>query len=157
MAIRKPLVINAGQIQQLQSGDSLDIQAEALNLTNGEAGSVVIGAPVYMFGNDSFKKAQANGSTTKDVVGLVAATSIANGASGAVTIDGVMTATTAQWDAVTGQTGGLTFGTRYYLDPSTSGKMTTTAPTTVGQYVVEIGVALSTTEMKVDVKSPILL
>jgi|SRR5882672_6380971 len=158
MAIRLPLVLVSGQIQQLQAGDSLDTRAEQFQLTNDEATPVVICAPVYNDAAGGFKKAQANASGTKDVVGLVGqAPSIANGVAGAVTLDGVLTATTAQWDAVTGGSGGLTFKTRYYLDPATSGKLTTTAPTTVGQYVCEVGIAMSATDLKINVMPPILL
>jgi hypothetical protein len=161
VALRKPLVLVAGQLQQLQAGDTLDAPqsgGDQMVLTNGEAGVVVIGAPVYMFGNDSFKKAQANASATKDVIGLVAKSpSIAGSATGPVTVGGPLTATTAEWDAVAGTTGGLTANTRYYLDPATSAKITATAPSTAGQYVVEVGLALSTTELKVDIKQPVLL
>lgn len=161
MALRKPLVINAGQVQQLQAGDTLDAPqsgGDQVVLTNANAAPVVIGAPVYISANDSFDKAQANASGTKDVFGLVAKSpSVANGASGPVTTGGLLTATTAEWDAVAGTTGGLTKDIRYYLDPATAGKITPTAPTTVGQYVLEIGIAMSTTELKIDIKQPILL
>jgi hypothetical protein len=157
MALRKPLVQVAGQIQQLQAGDSLDIEAETINQTNDEAGAIVVGTPVYSDAADGVKKAQANASATKDVLGLVAAVSIANGASGAIALDGILVATTAQWDVVAGTTGGLTFKTRYYLDPATAGKITATPPSTVGQYIVEIGIALSTTELKIDIMPSILL
>lgn len=158
MAIRSPLVIVSGRVQQLQAGDSLDIRADQYQITNGEAAPVVIGAPVYMFGAGSFKKARANAVATANVVGLVGQSpSIANGVPGAVTIDGILSATTAEWDAVTGDAGGLTFDARYWLDPATAGKITKTAPTTVGQLVVYIGIALSTTEMKVEIADGILL
>lgn len=161
MALRKPLVINAGQVQQLQSGDTLDAPqagGDQVVLTNDEASPVVIGAPIYIDAVDGFKKAQANASGTKDVKGLVAKSpSITNATSGAVQTSGVLVATTTQWDAVTGQSGGLTFNTRYYLDPSTSGKLTITGPTTVGQYVAEVGLAISTTELDISIKSPVLL
>jgi hypothetical protein len=162
MASRKPLVVVSGQVQQLQAGDTLDASVaggDQINLTNDEATAVVIGSPVYADANDGFKKARANaGSTTTPVVGLVAKSpSIAAAASGPVTTDGLVTATTTEWDAVTGQTGGLTVGTTYYLDPATAGKMTITAPTTVGQYVMKLGKAISTTEFQVNIGDPILL
>src|SRR5258708_5197497 len=133
MAVRQPLVIVNGQIQQLQSGDSLTDQSTQFQLTNDEAGAVVCGSAVYSDAAGGFKKAQANASTTSKVVGLVATTpSISNGVSGAVSLDDVLTLTTAQWDAVASTSGGLTFNTLYYLDPATAGKITATAPTTVG-------------------------
>jgi hypothetical protein len=157
MAIRKPLVIVNGQIEQLQSGDSIADQDTEFNLVNHEATAVVCGAPVYIDAAGGFKKAQANATSTADAIGLVAQTpNIANGASGAVCVQDILTLTTAQWDAVTGQTGGLTVG-KYYLDPATAGKMTPTAPTTVGQLVVELGRAMSTTDLKVEIQASVLL
>jgi len=161
MALRKPLVINAGQIQQLQSTDTLDVTAvgggDVVSQTNDEAGAIVICTPVYNDAADGVKKAKADASGTKDVMGLVQQASITNGVAGMVLVNGVLTATTVQWDAVFGTTGGLTFKTRYYLSAATAGIATATAPTTTGQYVVELGIALSTTELMVDIKSPILL
>lgn len=158
MAIRLPLVIVNGQIQQLQSGDSLTDQSTQFQLTNDEATPVVCGSAVYSDAAGGFKKALANASTTAKVIGLVAvAPSITNGVAGAIALDDVLTLTTAQWDAVTGGSGGLVFNTIYYLDPSTAGHITSTAPTTVGQYVVEIGRALSTTDMKINIKAGVLL
>lgn len=158
MAIKLPLVLTNGQIQQLQSGDSIDTRSEQFQLVNDEATPVVIGAPVYSDAAGGFKKAQANAAATSKVVGLVAQSpSIANGVAGAVNLDGIQTCTTVQWDAVTGGSGGLTFNTYYYLDPATAGKLTTTAPTSVGQLVVQIGQALSTTDMKINIQQSILL
>ena len=161
MALRKPLVQVSGQIQQIQSSDTLDVPGinagDVIQQTNDEAGAIVIGAPVYNDANDGVKKAKADASGTKDVIGLVRDTSITNGVAGGIQVNGVLTATTGQWDAVFGTTGGLTKGTRYYLSAATAGLGTATAPSTVGQYVVELGVAISTTELKIDIKSPILL
>lgn len=151
MASRIPLVLVAGQIQQLQSGDTLNIPSitagNVISQTNDEAGAIVIGAPVYNDANDGVKKAKADASGTKDVIGLVRDSSITNGVAGSIQTDGTLTATTGQWDAVFGTTGGLTKGTRYYLSAATAGLGTVTAPSTVGQYVVELGIAISTTEL----------
>lgn len=162
MANRKPLVIGTdGRPQQLQAGDTLQATVtggEQQNLTNNNAGAVVIGAPVYIIANDAFDKAQANASGTKEVVGLVAASpSIGTGASGAVQVAGILTLTTAQWDAICGTSGGLTANTTYFLDPATAGKLTSTVPTTVGQYVAEVGRSLSTTELEIKIQQPMLL
>lgn len=161
MAVKKPLVMGAnGKIQQLQSADSITVAttaADVVTRTNGEAGSIVIGTPVYDSAAGTVKKAQANAAGTSTVTGLVYDTSIATGVTGQIVTDGLLTATTTQWDAVAGTTGGLTFNTTYFLDPSTAGKITSTVPTTVGQLVVEIGVAWSTTDLNVNIKSEILL
>ena len=160
MALRKPLVIVGGQVQQIQVGDTLDAivaEIEVLTQTNGEAAPIAIGTPVYSSAADTVKKAQANASGTVEIVGLVKSTSISASAAGSIQTSGVLAATTAQWDAVAGTTGGLTAGTVYYLDPATAGKITSNAPYTAGQYVVRIGKAISTTELLIDIDAPILL
>jgi hypothetical protein len=160
MANRKPLVLVSGQIQQLQSGDAVDAPqsgGDVVLLTNDESGAIVIGAPVYADAADGVKKAKADASGTKNVVGFVRDTSVASAGSATIQVNGILTATTTQWDAVAGTTGGLTFNTRYYLSAGTAGLITSTAPSTTGQYVVELGIAISTTELKIDIKLPILL
>lgn len=54
----------------------------------------------------------------------------------------------ADWTRVVGATG-LVTGTRYYLDPDTAGKLTTTPPTTVGQIVQLVGVAFDGNAMRI--------
>lgn len=159
MALRRPLVLNAGQVQQLQAGDTLDAPqggGDQVVLTNNNAGTLVPGTPVYTVANDAVDKAKADASATKNVLGLVAV-SITAAAQGPITIGGVLTLTTGQWDTAFGTSGGLTKDVRYFLSATTAGLGTATAPTTVGQYVVELGIAISTTELKVDIKQPILL
>jgi hypothetical protein len=156
MAIKKPLVLNGGQIEQLQSGDTLS-NVEFLQLTNGNAGSLVIGEPVYASGNDQVDKARANAVGTVNVIGLVADTSISTGVTGGIQTDGVLTATTGQWDTVAGTSGGLTANTIYYLSSSTAGRITSTAPTTAGEFVQQIGIAISTTELKIKFEQRIKL
>jgi hypothetical protein len=160
MAARKPLVIADGQIQQLQSGDTLDAAVSEVDLvsaTNKEAGAIVIGTPVYVSGAGQVKKAKADAAGTAPVLGLVKTASIAGDAAGSIQTSGVMPATTGQWDSVCGTTGGLTPGAAYYLSEDTAGLMTETAPTGVGELVVKVGLALSTTEMMIDPERPILL
>lgn len=60
---------------------------------------------------------------------------------------GLVNLTTAQWDAVTGQSGGLTRGAVYYLSQSVIGGITTTRPSTPGTYTTRVGIALSPTVM----------
>lgn len=151
MAIKKPLVLNAnGEIEQLQSGDSL-ASAELLQQTNGNAGALVICTPVYSSNNDTVDKARANAVGTVNVIGLMADVSTAAGALGAVQLDGILTASTAQWDVVTGGAGGLVKDTIYYLSSATAGKLASVAPTVAGEFVIRVGIAISTTELKIDV------
>jgi hypothetical protein len=160
MPLRKPLVIVGGQVQQIQSGDTLDAvvaEVDIVDLTNNEATPVVRGAPVYIDADDTVKEARANVSATVEVVGLVYPTSIAASATGWIITDGVLDAATAEWDAVTGDVGGLTAGAVYYLDESTAGMLTTTAPTTTGNFVARVGKAISTTNLEITISQPILL
>lgn len=153
MTARIPLVLNAGEIQQLQSGDY--IQAET-DLQQTADATLIAGQVVYSTAADHIGKAQANAGASALVIGLARAP-ITNGAVGPVVCEGILTLTTAQWDAVFSTTGGLTFGTSYYLSAATAGLGTVTPPSTVGQYVVEIGVAVSTTELNVRIQKRILL
>ena len=160
MAARKPLVIVNGRIRQIQAGDTLDAsvsEVDVISQTNGNASAIVIGTPVYTTVADTVDKAKADAYATSEVLGLVKDASIAAGASGMIQTDGVITATTGQWDAVTGQVGGLTVGAIYFLSPTTAGQLTVTAPTAVGQLVARIGKAISTTELELTIEQPVEL
>ena len=149
MALKKPLVLTNGEIEQLQSTDTI-AQVEAIQQTNGEAGSIVIGMPVYVSAADTVKKAKADAVGTTPVIGLVADVSITTAVAGGIQMDGILAATTAQWDAVAGTSGGLTFNTKYYLSNATAGNLTSTPPTT--GFVQRVGIALSTTELLIQLK-----
>lgn len=151
MPARRPLVVIGGQIQNLPSGDSLDApvsEVDVISLNNASGSSAAICRAVYA-GATGFQLAQANSSATKNVIGLVRDTAIASNASGNIQSDGVMVATSAQWDAVTGGSTGLTPGAIYYLSATTAGAITSSAPSTAGQYVVQVGIALSTTALDI--------
>lgn len=134
---------------RVTAGSNTAIEYTAASLTNGEASAIAIGRAVYPSASGAVKLATANAAGTKDVIGLVMATSIASSVAGPVATSGTVTATTTQWDAVTGQTGGLTFGARYYLSNTTAGALTTTPPTS--GYVIQVGVALSTTKLALNI------
>jgi hypothetical protein len=156
MAALQPLVMIAGQIQQAPAGSNFNgtmTGGENYTLTNGEASvALVIGMAVYPSSNDNVKRAEANASGTSGVIGLVNTTSIAAGTSGGVLTQGVISASPTQWQAVTDSSTGLTAGQQYWLSPTTPGNLTATAPTTAGQFVCPIGVALSTAELKINIQ-----
>lgn len=157
MAIKKPLVLGAdGRPQQLQSGDTLGNTSETGQVTLTAAATLIAGQAVYISANSTVNKAQANAAGTKDVFGL-ATTAINSAATGVVQANGILTLTTGQWDAVAGTTGGLTANTVYFLSSATAGLLTSTPPSTVGQYVCEVGIAVSTTDLLIGTRSPILL
>lgn len=126
-------------------------------MTNDEGGSIVIGTAVYCDVPGGVKKARANAIATAKSIGLVQDTTIASAGSGVIMFMGVLTATTGQWDAVTGGSGGLTAGNSYYVSTATAGLITDTAPNSSGNYAVKIGVAISTTQMIVHIDTPIAL
>lgn len=154
MAVRKPLVLISGQVQRLPAGDTVEGASATLsfNATNSNAGAITIGQPVYVDGAGSVDLAQANASGTAKVAGLVEAASIASAASGAIKYGGVLSS--ADWTSVIGSTN-LTPGARYYLSAANPGELTATAPDTTGHFVVGVGVALSTTELLVEIERPI--
>lgn len=143
MTLRTPLVQIAGVISQLPSGDSIALP-EAVNYTTDSA--MVIGNVVYPSSGGHVAKAKADSSSTIAISGLAGAT-ISSGASGPIQNGGIITATTTQWDAVAGTTGGLTAGTKYYLSDATAGDLTATPPSTAGHFIVPVGVANSTTDL----------
>lgn len=160
MASRKPLVLVDGLVRQLPSGDTLDAassEVDVISLTNAGAGAAPIGSPVYISAANSFALARANAGVTARPIALVKDASVAAGAAGLVQTDGVLEATATQWEAITGQPGGLTPGSVYFLSAATAGRLTTSAPTNSGEYVVRVGVAVSTTGLEISIHPEILL
>jgi hypothetical protein len=156
MATKKPLVITNGQIEQLQTGDNL-ASNDLFERLNDSGVALPKGTPVYVPATGEVAKAQANAAGTMKVFGLVADTSIADATSGSIQTDGVLTATTGQWDTITGGSGGLTPNSVYFLDAVTAGMLTATAPVADGQFVARVGLALSETELEITFHAPIKL
>ena len=129
------------------SGASVGVTISS-QLVNDETVTIPACTPVYSDAAGGVKRAIANAAAASQVVGLAVA-DITTTATGAIATSGEVTATTGQWDAVTSQTGGLTFGALYFLDNTTVGKITTTAPSS--GYVISVGQALSATKMLVRV------
>lgn len=128
------------------------------SLTNAQGSTINIGQAVYTSAAGSVALAKANASTTKDCIGIVSDTTIANGVAGNITLGGVLTATTGQWDAVAGTSGGLVAGAWYYLSTTTAGSLTSTAPNTPGGgWVVPLGIALSTTQLGLNLNQTVML
>lgn len=123
---------------------------------NGEAFTINICEPVYISNNDTVKLAKADALGTSEVLGLIDYGNFGTGINASIRMAGVLETTTGNWDTVTGDSGGLTVGDIYFLDPDTAGRLTTTAPTTTGDLVVRIGEALSTTKLRIEIQQPIL-
>ncbi len=147
MATVKALVLKNGQIEQQQPGDTLAGPVEEVDVVSLQATvALTAGNPVYSDGSGSCDKAKADAAGTKDVIGFATA-DVPISTSGSIQTDGVLNLTTTQWDAIAGTTGGLTAGSWYYLDDTTAGNITDTAPTTPGDFVCPLGIALSTEDL----------
>jgi len=88
------------------------------------------------------------------VFGLVFEDTLLEGVSGRVQTDCNVTTTTAAWDLATGLVGGLAAGSNYYL--SSTGAMTTSVPSS-GEYLVLVGMALSSTTFRINLSPTVLL
>jgi hypothetical protein len=149
MAIVKALTVASnGDIQVMQSGDSLG-EVNLPSALNGNAGTLVAGTPIYHTTTaNNIDKARANARGTMPCDGIIVVDA-GTGTSAVYQDSGILSLSTAQWDTVTGQTGGLTAGSEYFVDPATAGKLTITAPTTTGQFIQKVGTASSTTELHI--------
>lgn len=114
---------------------------------------VEIGTPIYLGINGHANAAQADSAATAKVVGL-SLSSTAPTFSCTYITDGQVIR--SDWTDITG-TASLTPGAYYFLDPDNLGQMTTTAPTTGGDFVLRLGQAQSTTVFDVEIQQPIRL
>jgi hypothetical protein len=87
-----------------------------LQLKNEDGLDVSAGSPVFIATSaaSAFHIAAGQDLDVKEAIGMATST-IAVGATGDIQTRGILSLTTAQWDARTGQTGGLTIGSKYYL------------------------------------------
>ncbi|MCK9437130.1 MAG: hypothetical protein M0Q12_07990 [Synergistaceae bacterium] len=137
--------------------DSVIFSTVAGNLTqitNAENAPLLQGSPVYSFGNGTVKRARANSGGLVKVIGFVHEY-IESNSIGNIQTNGIFQATQDTWDALTGETGGLVPNTSYYLSEITPGGLRSSPPTS--GYVVPLGTALSTTQLKISTLHTILL
>lgn len=119
-----------------------------LELVAGQ--TLLAGMPFYM-ASGLIWPAQANNEGYANVCGFTASDAAANGPVVVLTRGQV---TRTDWTPIIG-TPLLTPGTDYYLDTNVAGMMTAVAPTLMGQYVVPLGKAVSTTTFDVNIEKPI--
>jgi len=109
-----------------------------------DTGSAGIGMAVYETVTPGrFDAAIATNATQAQVIGIV--TNVTG--SPVVQFQGIVTLTAAQWTAVTGDIGGLQTGDAYWLSAATPGNLTKTKPIASGTFAVQIGTAISTTQL----------
>lgn len=120
---------------------------------NPTGGAVVVGKAVYLLANGTgIALADANGTApARNVAGLVCVGAADSGGTVDVQQESDLTLTTAQWDAITGDTGGLVPFTEYYLS-GTAGAITKTVPATTGDTDIVVGVAKTATTLNVRVR-----
>jgi hypothetical protein len=164
MAERRPLVIDSGLVQQFPIGDLLPLDMLPAGAVSGHCitlenvgVSLIPGSPVYVSGDAEVSRAKADAAGTSAVIGL-AAVAIGSTALGAIQVDGLITLTTVEWDAVAGTTGGLVPNTVYYLTPISPPPSLSSTPTTgSGNYIVVVGRAISSTVLKIQISEPIVI
>jgi hypothetical protein len=156
MATKIPIVVGSvSLLEQLQAGDTLAGTNDPSIVSQTMQSATSAGQVLYQNGTpDTLDLAQANHGAQARAVALATADTAASVSVGCK-IFGVLTLTTAEWDTVTGGSGGLAAQTVYYLDPTTPGQLTTATPSTPGQFVVIVGIALSPTDLLVRIGEPV--
>lgn len=127
------------------------ITVEAIN---GEAFTLEKCRPVVIWSGSTVRRASNASQALAAVLGLATADADATLVVG-IQVSGEFEATANQWDAVTGQVGGLTPAARYFL--GAAGALTTTPPSSAGASLVLVGTALTSTKMELGINAPILL
>jgi len=148
-ALRRFLGLGTGTfIDLLQSFGNADYTPQDVGSCKANTGSINTGGAVYASAAGVVTKGIATSAAAATVVGL-AGTTLGTSSPGPMIFRGIYVQATALWDSITGQSGGLTPGSWYYLDPTTAQRLTKTAPSTSGQYVTIVGLAISSTELLV--------
>lgn len=122
-------------------------------------GTIVPGMPIRIgtFGGAHVVASEANAISSAYVLGV--ATSENTNAGGLdYQSNGVVKLTTTEWDVVAGTSGGLAEGTMYYLSDTTAGNLLPRASiVTSGHFLTQIGMAISATELQLQICAPIAI
>lgn len=125
------------------------------NSANGSVFAIIPGNAVSAATAAGFTLADKTAAVGRfKVFGLAKQAIGASPAAGDIVTHGELVLTTAEWDAVTGQVGGLTPGGYYYL--GAVGGISTSVIGTPGTYQIEIGIALNATTMMIQIKDRVL-
>lgn len=108
-------------------------------------GTLTKGMPVCLI-NGLLRRATSH-APYNTPIGLIFEEEILQGMSGRVQTDTNLTTTTSAWDLATGMVGGLSPGQTYFI--SAAGCITPFAPAEAGEYVTPIGLALSSTTLRI--------
>jgi hypothetical protein len=133
-------------------GPADEVEAQAF------AGEILtIGSPVCISSTRTMIKAFAADTSRILVAGFWEEPVSEIGRIGHYVSAGTLSASIYQWAPICGQNGGLTPGSLYFLDPSAPGRITTSAPSASGLFVVELGLAISSTDLEISIQPPIML
>ena len=138
-------------LESVEESTPLEIPADSYYAQADAAMSA--GQVLYIVTDGHGALARANAAVTAGAVGLVFA-DVGIGETACYITEGHITL--ADWTAVIGAVS-LIPGSNYFLSTSAAGKITATAPTTLGEYVVRIGRATSATTLDVEIELPIRL
>lgn len=135
-------------------GGGGDSAASVLELENENASTILKCQPVYLSnsGMVDLALADTNNLQTAQVIGLVKDISINSGDTGAIQTGGELSATTLQWDVVTGDTGGLVPNRLYWVSTTEPGKLNKFSPKTYRDPLCMVGQAISATKLAVNIE-----
>jgi hypothetical protein len=139
--------------------DPLNLGGSSAELPTADNESFVPGAPVLIstFSGLHLALAGAAGSFSgQSILGLATGTADEDGSEIGWQFLGNFEQPAAAWEAVTGESVGLTAGSRYYVDSVTAGQLTKIKPTAGGTYVILVGIAVSATELQLQIGQPVL-
>lgn len=117
-----------------------------------------VGSPVCASAtvSDTVIKARANVLATSKVAGVAAAAGVVGNPT-RIQYAGPLELTEDEWDDITGDSGGLTRGSPYYLAQGFgSGQLRTSFPSS-GNFLVPVGIALSSTVLLVQIGAPVVV
>ena len=113
------------------------------------------GLALYITSSGKVTKALANAASTSFVAGLSLVT-INQGGACQYRMEGLVELT--DWtDATENSASILSAGSFYYVSSTDPGKITNTAPSGAGNFVVQVGFAQSTTKLNLQIQPPIKL
>ena len=127
---------------------------ETIDYHSAEADSTIeIGNPLYLTGVGHVNPARSDAAGTTQVVGLSITDTSATFTCNYLTEGRIER---SDWTDIA-SVANLSAGATYFLDPTLSGRITSTAPTAAGQYVVRVGRAVNATTLDIEIELPILL
>ena len=140
-------VVNTGEVGPRGEGlVSYTLEADS---------NIAPGMALYINNSGNIERAIANATSTSSVAGL--STSITNLGGGCqYKMEGLVELT--DWsNAIENGASTLSAGSFYYVSSTDPGKITTTAPSGAGNFVVQVGFAQSTTKLNLQIQPPIKL